>query len=110
MRDAYQRFRAARAEVVAIAPSPIDEVLAAARDLRVPFPCLADPDRIVFRQYEVGSSGRSLGQRPGVFLIGPKGQIERAWKGRQQWEIPSVDEVLQALEEADTDADSRHRS
>jgi peroxiredoxin len=95
--------------VLAIAPSPVDEVLAATRELHLPFPCLADPDRAVFRQYEVGSSGWSLGQRPGVFLIGPEGQIERAWKGRQQWEIPSVDEILQALEMADTDVNSRPR-
>ena len=110
LRASYEQIRAVGAVVLAVAPSPVDEVLSATRDLQLPFPCLADPDRVVFRQYEVGSSGWSLGQRPAVFLIGPDGDIERAWKGRQQWEIPSVDEILQALEMLDMDADSRHRS
>jgi peroxiredoxin len=87
--------------VVTIAPSPVEEVLAAVRDLNLPFPCLADPDRAVFKRYSVGSSAWSLGQRPAVFLIGPSGELTKAWRGRQQWEIPSVDEILATLERAE---------
>jgi hypothetical protein len=86
--------------VLAIAPSPVEDVLAAERDLQLPFPCLADPDRAVFRRYTVGSSAWSLGQRPAVFLIGPSGELWETWKGRQQWEIPAVAEILGALERA----------
>ena len=95
--------------MLAIAPSPVDEVLAATRDPLLPFPCLADPDRVVFRQYEVGSSAWSLGQRPAVFLIGPSGKLEKTWKGRQQWESPSVDEILEALERIRTGDGARRR-
>lgn len=83
-----------------IAPSPVEAVLVATRELKLPFLCLADPDCAVFRRYSVGSSAWSLGQRPAVFLIGPSGDMEKAWKGRQQWEIPSVDEILAVLENA----------
>jgi peroxiredoxin len=100
LRVSYEQIGKAGAVVLAIAPSPIEEVLAAARDLQLPFPCLADPDRDIFRQYAVGSSTWSLGQRPAVFLIGPAGELVKAWRGRQQWEIPSVDEILGTLERA----------
>jgi peroxiredoxin len=103
MRASHEQIRAAGAEVLAIAPHSVEVVLTVTRDLQLPFPCVADPDRVVFRQYEVGSSGWSLGQRPAVFLIGEGGELERAWKGRQQWEIPSVDEILQVLESVDSD-------
>jgi peroxiredoxin len=109
LRASYEQISKAGAAVVTIAPSPDDAVLAAARDLRLPFPCLADPDRAVFRRYAVGSSAWSLGQRPAVFLIGPSGELWKAWKGRQQWEIPSVDEILGALERVGTDEGSRSR-
>ena len=89
--------------VVTIAPGPADAILSAARDLKLPFLCLADPDCAVFRRYGVGSSAWSLGQRPAVFLIGPRGELVKAWKGRQQWEIPSIDEILEVLMRAGTD-------
>jgi peroxiredoxin len=64
----------------------------------MPFPLLADPERAVFQLYGVGSGALSLGQRPAVFLIGPEGEIRVAWRGKQQWDIPSVDEIVQALQ------------
>jgi peroxiredoxin len=109
LRASYERIRKAGAVVVTIAPSPVEAVLAADRDLKLPFPCLADPDRALFRRYSVGSSAWSLGQRPAVFLIGPSGELAKAWKGRQQWEIPAVDEILGVLERAGTDDGSRRR-
>jgi peroxiredoxin len=99
LRASYEQITRVGAAVVAIAPSSVDTVLTAARELRLPFPCLADPDGTVFRRYSVGSSTWSLGQRPAVFLIGPGGEIVKAWKGRQQWEIPSVDEIRRSFPE-----------
>ena len=104
MRDSYEQVRRMGAVVLAVAPSPTEDVLAAVNDLKLPFICLSDPDRVVFRQYAVGRSAWSAGQRPAVFLIAPQGQVVKAWKGRQQWEIPSVDQILAALTPVDTDA------
>jgi peroxiredoxin len=109
LRASHEQIRRAGAVVVTIAPSPVEAVLAADRDLTLPFPCLADPDCAVFKRYSVGSSAWSLGQRPAVFLIGPFGELEKAWRGRQQWEIPSLDEILGALERVGTDDGSGRR-
>jgi peroxiredoxin len=103
LQASYEQITRAGAVVVTIAPGPVDAVLSASRELKLPFPCLADPDRAVFSRYAVGSSAWSLGQRPAVFLIGPCGELEQAWKGRQQWEIPSIDEILEALRRAGTE-------
>jgi thioredoxin-dependent peroxiredoxin len=107
LRASFEQIRTAGAVVLTIAPSPVDEVRAATLSLELPFPCLADPDRTAFKQSEVGSSAWSLGQRPAVFLIGRDGRVDRGWKGRQQWEIPSVGEILAALERVGTDARSQ---
>jgi peroxiredoxin len=64
----------------------------------MPFPCLADPDRVVFRQYDVKSAMVSLGQRPGLFIIDGEGTVRYAYLGFQQWEIPSIDDTLAELD------------
>lgn len=84
---------------MAIAPSNPEEVRFFDARVALPFPCLGDPDREVFRRYGVGASLWSLGQRPAVFLIGPDGEIRRSWHGRQQWEIPSIEDILVAISE-----------
>jgi peroxiredoxin len=95
LRDQYDRLTERDAAVLAVAP---EEVIAFSQTNPMPFPCLADPKREVFRLYGVGSGVISLGQRPAVFLIGSGGEIRESWRGKQQWEIPSVDEMVQALE------------
>jgi len=57
-----------------------------------------DPDRQVYRQYDVKSTFISLGQRPGLFVIDREGVVRYAYLGRQQWEIPTVDETLRQLD------------
>lgn len=64
----------------------------------MPFPCLADEDRRVFRLYDVKSSLISLGQRPGLFVIDGQGIVRFAHLGWQQWEIPSIEETLRQLD------------
>ena len=65
---------------------------------RLPFTCLADPDRRVFRLYDVQSRLASLGQRPGLFLIDKEGVVRFAYLGWQQWEIPTNQTVLARLQ------------
>ena len=65
---------------------------------RLPFPCLADPDRRAFRLYDVQSRLASLGQRPALFVVDMEGLVRYAYLGWQQWEIPSNDTVLARLQ------------
>ncbi len=52
----------------------------------------------MFRQYVVRSALVSLGQRPGLFIVDEEGVVRYAYPGRQQWEIPSVQETLRHLD------------
>jgi peroxiredoxin Q/BCP len=98
LRDRYGEFQQRGAEVIAIAP----DTLEAARDYfqreEIPFPCLPDQRREVYRLYDVKSAMISLGQRPGLFIIDGAGVVRYAYLGFQQWEIPTVDETLAQLD------------
>ena len=61
---------------------------------RLPFLCLADPNHEVYDRYNVETKVLSLGQRPGLFIIGRDGVVGYAHIGSQQWEIPGNDRVL----------------
>ena len=98
MRDRYAEFEERGAYILAIAPDTPENARRYAQDNDIPFPCLPDPDRQVFRQYDVKSAMISLGQRPGLFLIDKDGIVRYAHLGWQQWEIPSVDETLEQLD------------
>src|SRR3970282_1024635 len=63
-----------------------------------PSPCLADSDRLAYRQSDVKSAMVSLGQRPGLFIVDREGVVRYAYLGWQQWEIPSVEETLRELD------------
>lgn len=84
--------------MIAIAP----DTLESARDYfareNIPFLCLPDPDRKVFRQYDVKSSMVSLGQRPALFVIDGEGAVRYAYLGWQQWEIPEINDTLSQLD------------
>ena len=97
MRDRYSEFEERGAEVLAIAPDTLENAQRYFQANDIPFPCLPDPDREVFRQYDVKSAMISLGQRPGLFVIDKEGVVRYAHLGWQQWEIPSVDETLQQV-------------
>lgn len=98
MRDRYEEFRARGAQVLAIAPDTLENARAYFQSNGIPFPCLADPERKVFRQYDVKSALISLGQRPGLFVIDKDGIVRFAYLGFQQWEIPSIDQTLRQLD------------
>lgn len=98
MRDRYGEFEERGAEVLAIAPHSLDNSRDYFQTNDIPFPCLPDPDRRVFRLYDVRSAMVSLGQRPGLFIIDKEGIVRYAYLGWQQWEIPAVDETLRELD------------
>ena len=97
MRDRFGEFREKAATVLAIAPDTLEAAKTYFEINEIPFACLPDPDRKVFRQYDVKSAMVSLGQRPGLFIVDREGKIAYAHLGFQQWEIPSIDETLQEL-------------
>jgi peroxiredoxin Q/BCP len=98
LRDRISEFEARGARVIAIAPDTLDHAQAFFQGNDIPFTCLADPDRAVFRQYDVKSTLISLGQRPGLFVIDRQGVVASAYLGAQQWEIPSIDDTLAELD------------
>ena len=97
MRDRIGDFEERGAQVIAIAPDTLEHAQAFFQKNDIPFPCLADPERKVFRQYDVKSAMVSLGQRPGLFIIDRDGVVASAYLGFQQWEIPSIDDTLGEL-------------
>ncbi len=98
MRDRYSEFTERGAEIVAIAPDTVDAARTFFEREKLPFTCLPDPDREVFRMYDVKSAMISLGQRPGLFIVDKDGVVRFAHLGFQQWEIPSVDDTLAELD------------
>ncbi len=98
MRDRIAEFQQRGAQVIAIAPDTLEHARSFFQRNDIPFPCLADPDRKVFRQYDVKSAMISLGQRPGVFIIDKDGVVASAYLGFQQWEIPSIDDTLAEID------------
>ena len=98
MRERYQEFQERNAEVIAIAPDTLEHAREYFRRNDIPFPCLPDADRRVYRQYDVKSAMVSLGQRPGLFVIDREGVVRYGYLGWQQWEIPTVNETLRQLD------------
>ncbi len=98
MRDSIAEFETRDAQLLAIAPDSLETARSYFELNEIPFPCLADPDREVYRQYDVKSALVSLGQRPGLFIVDGEGVVRYAYLGWQQWEIPSVEETLRQLD------------
>jgi peroxiredoxin len=98
LRDKLQEFEQRGVHVIAVAPDSVENARRYFEANDIPFPCLPDPDRTVFRQYDVKSALVSLGQRPALFIIDGEGIVRYAYLGWQQWEIPTVDETLQEID------------
>jgi len=98
LRDRYGEFEERGAQLLAIAPDTLESAQRYFQANDIPFPCLPDPDREVFRKFDVKSAMISLGQRPGLFIVDKEGVVRYAYLGWQQWEIPSVDETLAQLD------------
>lgn len=98
MRDRLEEFEQRDATVIAVAPDTVENARRYFEKQELPFACLPDPDRAVFRQYDIKSALVSLGQRPGLFIIDKDGIVRFAYLGWQQWEIPSIDDTLRELD------------
>jgi peroxiredoxin len=98
LRDRISEFESRNARVLAIAPDTLENARSYFQANEIPFPCLPDPDREVYRLYDVKSAMVSLGQRPGLFIVDGEGVVRYAYLGWQQWEIPTIDQTLEQLD------------
>ena len=98
MRDDYERFQKAGAEVLAISAESAASSEAYLRAHPLPYPTLIDEDHTVFDAYDATSRLMSLGQRPALFVVDSAGVIRFGDVGAQQWNIPSNQAVLSVLE------------
>lgn len=98
MRQHYDAFHRRDAEIVAVAADTLGNARAYFQKHRLPFPCLVDNDHTVYDMYNVQSRVISLGQRPGLFIIDKEGIVRYVHVGSQQWDIPSVADVLARLD------------
>lgn len=99
MRDHESEIRERGARILAIAPHGLSETRQLVSELQLPFPVLSDPNREVFRAYDLPSRLWSLGQRPGTVVIDRAGMIRWAYLGSQQWETAPVAAILAALDQ-----------
>jgi peroxiredoxin len=97
LREDYAKFTDAGATIVAIAPDDAEGVAKFTRTNSYPFALLADSEHAVFDAYDVVSTLMSLGQRPALFVIDTHGTVRFDSIGKQQWEIPSNENVLAVL-------------
>jgi peroxiredoxin Q/BCP len=98
LRDRIAEFEQRGVQILAIAPDSVEHAQGYFQRNDIPFPCLADPERKVFRQYDVKSAIVSLGQRPGLIVIDREGVVRYSYLGWQQYEIPTVDETLKQID------------
>ncbi len=98
MRDDYEQFQGAGAEILAVSAEPARASEAYLRSHPLPFPTLIDEDHTVFDAYDATSRLLSLGQRPALFVIDGAGIVRFDEVGAQQWNIPSNRQVLKVLE------------
>ena len=95
MAEQHADFQGLCVETLTVAPTTVQAAEAYFRNEPAPYGCVADPEREVFEQYGVARRPLSLGQRPGLFIIDRNGVVRFAHVGRQQWNIPSMDQVLE---------------
>jgi peroxiredoxin len=122
--EAYEEFRAAGADVVAIFQYRAEPTYHFARKRNVPFDCLGDPEREAYNAVglERGSAREYVGpqlvkgfvraarhgqfggipkgdvaQRPGTFVVSPEGRVLYARYHRDSADNPPVGELLDAV-------------
>jgi peroxiredoxin len=122
--EAYEEFRAAGADVVAIFQYRAEPTYHFARKRDVPFDCLGDPEREAYNAVglERGSAREYVGpqlvkgfvraarhgqfggipkgdvaQRPGTFVVSPEGRVLYAHYHRDSADNPPVGELLDAV-------------
>jgi peroxiredoxin Q/BCP len=97
LRDDHDKFVAAGASVLAVAPESTAAIERFTKQHPVPFAIVSDSDHAVFDAYDVASRALSLGQRPAVFVIDRTGVVRFDAIGTQQWQIADNTTVLSIL-------------
>ncbi len=124
MRHRYEEFRAAGAEVAVVSFALSKALLPYARDLRIPFPLLSDPERGAYKAYglrkgsfwsifgpatiwtyvKLISRGRLFRgiqadpfQLGGDFVIDGQGIARFAYRSEEPTDRPSADRLLRAV-------------
>ena len=124
MGEAYDDFRSAGADIVAIFQYRADPTYHFCRKRGVPFDCLGDPERAGYHAVglERGGAMEVVGpqlvkgfvraarhgalpgipkgdtaQRPGTFVVSPEGRVLYAHYNKDSADNPPMDEVLDAV-------------
>ena len=125
MGEAYEEFRKAGADVVAIFQYRAEPTYHFARKRDVPFDCLGDPERVGYRAVGLDRGpakeyvgphlakgflraarhgafpGRPVGdvaQRPGTFVVSPEGRVLYAHYHKDSADNPDTQELLELVE------------
>jgi len=123
--EAYEKFRAARADIVAIFQYRADPTFHFCRKREVPFDCLGDPERQGYHAVglERGGAREYIGpqlvkgfvraarhgalpgkpegdvaQRPGTFVVGTDGRVLYAHYNKDSADNPDTAELLRVVQ------------
>ena len=123
MRDDHERFLRAGGQVALVGMGSVEQTAAFQQSQRLPFRCLADPEKIAYRAYGLrqGTLGQIAGPRmwlrglkaalrggvgipvgdvwqmPGTFIIDREGMIRFAHYSTSTVEWPSNNELIGVL-------------
>ncbi|MBN1825855.1 MAG: redoxin domain-containing protein [Candidatus Eisenbacteria bacterium] len=102
LRRAYPEFVRRGAEILVIAPERPEDFRRHWVHLKLPFPGLPDPARIVLDRYGQSASLLSLGRLPAQFVIARSGEVLFARYGRTMADIAPNRDLLEALDRSAT--------
>lgn len=91
MQQCYEHIRQVGAEVLAVSQARPELLAAFQREQQLPFPVVADPDRIAYRAFGLERTSWGAILRPGVVLRYLR-LILRGWRPKQ---MPKGEDVLQ---------------
>ena len=94
----YQKFKAERAEVIAISVDPLEKSRELKDKLGVPFTILSDPDLKVIRRYGVLDPGGKI-SIASVFLVDTRGVVRWSYVAEDYTVRPPDETLLSQLNE-----------
>lgn len=99
MRDAYVRFTSLGAQIYVVAPHGAEEVRTFWLEYALPFIGLPDPDGRLADLYGQEWNAFRLGRMPALLVLDAERRVVLAHYGKSMGDIPTEDEVLEALGE-----------
>ena len=109
VRDRYDAFRARDATAVSILPEPRDVAQSWQDEFDLQYPLLADPDATAGERYGqsvrfgfIGDWSDFLGRMPKIVIVdarASKPEIVWTHQGHSTWDRPSVNDVVDALDD-----------